>query len=544
MTWKDTIAAENARLDSTIPEEWRATVSKDKALFMSWPRDSGILTDAELRLTETNAVELVRRLSTGEVTSVAVTTAFCKRAALAQQLTNCFHDFFPDLALARAKELDDYFAQHKKPSGPLHGLPISLKDQLRVKGRQTHMGYTAWIGKMDEEPSVLVDMLWKAGAVFYVKTSVPQSLMVCETINNVVGRTTNPRNDAWSCGGSSGGEGAIVGFRGAVIGIGTDIGGSIRVPAAFNYLYGLRPSHGRLPYGKMANSMEGQETIHSVVGPITHTIDDMKLFMTSTLSQKPWEYDSKVIPMPWRQDEEDAIKTKIATTKLHLAYFECDGNVLPHPPILRGVQTVVKALRQAGHTVTDWEPYKHPFAVDLANKVYATDGGADVHQTLSESGEPAIPNFADLLSPDFPKSDINAAWELQKQKWAYQMEYLDAIRAFEAKHGKDLDAIIAPITPTAAVRHNQFKYYGYATAINVLDFTSCVVPVTFADQSVDVANKEFKPINDMDAAVQAEYDAEAYHGAPVAVQVIGRRLTEERIIAISKEIGELLAQRA
>jgi amidase len=92
------------------------------------------------------------------------------------------------------------------------------------------------------------------------------------------------------------------------------------------------------------------------------------------------------------------------------------------------------------------------------------------------------------------------------------------------------------------VRHNQFKYYGYATAINVLDFTSCVVPVTFADQSVDVANKDFKPLNDMDAAVQAEYDAGAYHGAPVAIQVIGRRLTEERIIAIAKEIGELLAK--
>lgn len=88
MTWKDTIAAENARLDSTIPKEWRAAAPKDKAFFMSWPRDSGILTDAELRLTETNAVELVQKLATGEVTSVAVTTAFCKRAALAQQLVS------------------------------------------------------------------------------------------------------------------------------------------------------------------------------------------------------------------------------------------------------------------------------------------------------------------------------------------------------------------------------------------------------------------------------------------------------------------------
>lgn len=86
------------------------------------------------------------------------------------------------------------------------------------------MGYVSWIGKFETENSVLVDLLLKAGAVFYVKTSVPQSLMVCETVNNVIGRTTNPRNRNWSCGGSSGGEGAMVGFRGGIIGVGTDIG--------------------------------------------------------------------------------------------------------------------------------------------------------------------------------------------------------------------------------------------------------------------------------------------------------------------------------
>lgn len=134
------------------------------------------------------------------------------------------------------------------------------------------MAYVAWIGKYDEENSVLTDLLFKAGAVFYVKTSVPQTLMVCETINNVIGRTVNPRNKNWSCGGSSGGEGAMVGFRGGIIGVGTDIGGSIRVPSAFNFLYGIKPSHGRLPYAKMANSMVGQETVHSVVGPMTHSV--------------------------------------------------------------------------------------------------------------------------------------------------------------------------------------------------------------------------------------------------------------------------------
>ena len=86
------------------------------------------------------------------------------------------------------------------------------------------MGYVSWLGKYDTTESVLVTLLRKAGAIFYTKTSVPQTLMVCETVNNIIGRTINPRNKNWSCGGSSGGEGAMVGIRGGVIGVGTDIG--------------------------------------------------------------------------------------------------------------------------------------------------------------------------------------------------------------------------------------------------------------------------------------------------------------------------------
>ncbi|KAJ6443497.1 glutamyl-tRNA(gln) amidotransferase subunit A [Purpureocillium lavendulum] len=521
-SWEERVADKRSRLDKTIPAEWRIKTMPSGNSFMSYPKESGILSGDELAITESNATDLVRKLANGELTSVAVTTAFCKRAALAQQLLNCNLEFFPEMALAQAKGLDDYYAQHKKP------------------GLECTMGYVAWIGKYDTEDSVLVTMLRKAGAVFYVKTSVPQSLMVCETLNNVIGRTVNPRNKNWSCGGSSGGEGAIVGFRGGVIGVGTDIGGSIRVPSAFNNLFGLRPSHGRLPYANMANSMEGQETIHSVCGPMCHTIDDLRLFVTSVLAQSPWRYDAKVLPMPWRPAEEDAARQKLSSGGLTLGFYSCDGNVLPHPPILRAVDTVVAKAKEAGHTVVSWEPYKHPYAVDLANRIYAADGGADVFNTLKESGEPAIPNFKDLINPTLPKLDINRVWDANLEKWHFQNEYLAKLRALEEKLGREVDAIIAPITPTAAVRHDQFKYYGYATAINVLDFTSVVVPVTFADKSIDVKDASFQPLSDMDKVVQAEYDAEAYDGAPVAVQIIGRRLTEEKTIAIAEHLAKLL----
>lgn len=165
---------------------------------------------------------------------------------------------------------------------------------------------------------------------------------------------------------------------------------------------------------------------------------------------------------------------------------------------------MVEALKKAGHNVFEWAPYKHPYAVDLTNKIYAGDGGTDVFGTLKKSGEPAIPNFKELIDPSLPKVDVNELWDVQLQKWNFQMEYLEQIRLAEAKLGREVDAIVAPITPTAAVRHNQFKYYGYATAINLLDFTSVVVPVTFADKNVDKKDEGYKPITEIDGVVQAE----------------------------------------
>ncbi|KAA8647784.1 amidase [Aspergillus tanneri] len=539
-SWTDRAEAKRSQLSNAIPSEWRVQKLPSGDSAFEYTKTCGILSPEELSIISSSATDLVSQLSTGKLRAVDVTLAFCKSAAIAQQLTNCMHEFFPEDALAQAKQLDQYYSEHKKPVGPLHGLPISLKDQLRVKGYETSMAYISWLGKSDEQDSILTNLLRKAGAVFYTKTSVPQTLMVCETINNIIGRTTNPRNKNWSCGGSSGGEGAMVGMRGGIIGVATDIGGSIRVPAAFNYLYGIRPSHGRLPYGRMANSMEGQETVPSVVGPIAHSAADIRLFMTAVLHEEPWKYDSKVIPMLWRSEEEVAVKKKIEAGELAVGFYKSDDNVLPHPPILRGVDMVVDALKRNGHKVVPWAPYKHAFAVDMANIIYAADGGTDVARHISASGEPFIPNIKELLNPDIKKRDLNEVWDVQLQKWNYQMEYLEKWSEVEQQLGSELDAIVAPVSATAAIRHNQFKYYGYATVFNVLDLTSVVVPVTLADRNLDPKKENYQPLNELDEVVQAEYDADAYHGAPVAIQVVGRRLSEEKTLAIAEEIGRLL----
>ncbi|CAF4440646.1 unnamed protein product, partial [Adineta steineri] len=120
-----------------------------------------------------------------------------------------------------------------KTLGPLHGIPISFKDQFNVKGVETAMGYIGYLGEIAEYNSFIVDTFLSLGAVIYVKTALPQTIMLGETRSNLLGLTLNPLNRELSCGGSSGGEGSLIAMKGSIFGLGTDIGGSVR----FNIYY-------------------------------------------------------------------------------------------------------------------------------------------------------------------------------------------------------------------------------------------------------------------------------------------------------------------
>jgi amidase len=208
-----------------------------------------VLEPRDLKITESLPEELIKLLANGELSATDVTTAFLRRAALAQILvrvnspfkilfnnlytnipqTNCITELLPDRALTRAKELDAYFLQHGKPIGPLHGLPISVKEMIGMKDLGLNAGYVAWWGKVATEDAHVLQTLWDAGAVFHARTTQPQSMMHLETDSNLYGVTVNPYNRKTSAGGSSGGEGALIGMRGSCLGIGSDIGGKYKL---------------------------------------------------------------------------------------------------------------------------------------------------------------------------------------------------------------------------------------------------------------------------------------------------------------------------
>ena len=310
-----------------------------------------------LRLRKLSVIELLWRTNWYDFHTCHYLTLFiCHQ-------TNCLHETFFDAALEDAKQLDAYYAEHKRPIGPLHGLPVSLKDQFHVKGVETTMGYVGWIGTFQGQKgtgrekvfeSEMVRELRNLGAVLYCKTSVPHTLMSGETVNNIIGYTWNPKNRHLSSGGSSGGEGALIGLKGSPVGFGTDIGGSIRIPAAFNGLYGIRPSSGRLPYEGMANSMDGQNSVLSVVGPLAQSVGSLRLVIKSLLSQQPWLHDPQVHEIPWRDEQEQQVQDIIRSSgkgQLAFGILKHDGIVTPQPPVQRAVEMVVKTIEKLGHKV-------------------------------------------------------------------------------------------------------------------------------------------------------------------------------------------------
>ncbi|KAF3909248.1 Acetamidase [Dactylellina cionopaga] len=200
------------------------------------------LSPKETEITTVGPAKLVELLANRTYTAVEVTRAFLKRAAIAQKLTNCTTELLPALALSRAEYLDSYLATNNRTIGPLHGLPISVKEHIGIKSHDLNAGFCAWVGTIAQEDGAILPPLYEAGCVFYVRTMQPQTLMHLETSNNLYGVTVNPFNRNLTSGGSSGGEGALIGIRGSCLGIGTDIGGSIRSPAANN---GIRPFENR-----------------------------------------------------------------------------------------------------------------------------------------------------------------------------------------------------------------------------------------------------------------------------------------------------------
>ncbi|KAK4071022.1 uncharacterized protein Triagg1_6389 [Trichoderma aggressivum f. europaeum] len=553
--WQGIVARKRAERDAKIPSEWRLAESllSEWRLAGSLPSGArpsvtrpidflprcGILTEHDLAITAPDATELLARISAGKVTAEDVVRSFCKRAAVAHQLTNCLTEIMFSEAIERAKWLDSEFKNGNKPVGPLHGLPISVKDQFYIKGYDSSIGITALCFNPAKSTSQAVQMLLNAGCVIIAKTTVPQTVLTADTDSIVFGRTANPHNAEFGAGGSSGGEGALMAMGGSALGLGTDAAGSVRMPAAVCGVVGYKPSAYRIPIdgqrilgkGIMGTTSLGPP---GVSGFLARSVRDARLAARVMAEAQPWNDSPFIYPHPWMQipsPDKPRIGVWLTTGVVHL-----------HPPVARGLRLAHDRLKRAGYEVIELAPPPFEKASEIHFKMGEFMDVSHMRKLLESEPHTNIVQAMGNMTPKGMQPELSVEYlhELNFQIARIAMQ----MKRYWLHDGKPLDGILFVNAPHTAVPFDKYLWVAFTGIINVVDWTSIAIPLNEnADKNIDVAMPLEDCYNDLDLSIQKLYDAEKFHGLPLSVQLIGQRFEDEKLLALAEEITPVITQR-
>ncbi|KAB8556632.1 hypothetical protein FH972_025668 [Carpinus fangiana] len=538
-TWQEISKRKQAARDALIPGEWRLkSVPGPKVLNVTdVPRTCGILSARELDITENyDATALARAIAHRKLKSVDVTIAYCK------QLTNCLTEIMFERAIKRAKALDHHLDQGHPPIGPLHGVPVSLKDMFQVAGVDASLGYSALCFQPSRNTSPLVTLILNAGAVIFCKTNVPQTMMSLDSVNPVFGRTLNPLNRLVTAGGSTGGEGALIALKGSPMGVGTDIGGSIRIPAMCNGLYGFKPSANRIPFSDLVSGHPpgfGKLAIEASAGPMTRSMRDIELFMRTVSDGRPQNLDPSVIPGVYDTLDFSASAGK---SKMTVGILSTDGVATPLPPVANILKETAAALKTAGHTVVNLQtPPALGEIQTLCDRLFGPGGNESVVDLIESKGEPIMNWIKPFFGRRGPRTLPETA-NLHAQR-AVVMKTINAALWRDPVTGVEIDAIVCPLSSHPVPPIDSYGGVSYTSSFVLLDYPAGTVPIRSfgqADLSGEVDSGE--PLSKFDAHTKAMwsggFDRKVYLGTPLCVQVIAPRLQEKRCARAMLAIDE------
>ncbi|KAG9232801.1 amidase signature domain-containing protein [Amylocarpus encephaloides] len=517
--------------DSLIPKAWRIDVD-------AYASRKNVL---DLTLTsDDDAVDIARKIRSRVFSVEEVTVAFCKRAAIAQQLTNCLTEILFDEAISRAQTLDQ---ERKANPGmslpPLFGLPVSLKDTYHIIGVDASIGLAYYCNQPSTVNSPLTDILLSLGVILYCKTNVPQTMMTADSHNNIFCRTLNPINRDLTAGGSTGGEGALIAMRGSVVGFGTDAGGSARIPAACNGIYGFKPSANLMPFsGQRIPFLDGWETAIgvSIAAGVLATSSRACAFALETIMKaNPANNDPSCLRMPWTKDLESTLTTA-EKKPLRIAFISDEGLSTPTPPIRRALRESTEKLKNAGVEIIDTNLPLVPEMVAIIVGMFTLDGGQHMLNILASKPEPLVPSVVNMGSPPpGPSTTMEKYFELNKRRQVVMETYSALWREL------DVDAIAMPLAPYTAMPPDSWSSFTYTVLFNLLDYPSMAIPVgavSGADQVDGISNARY---GEEDSKLYQKYTGpNEYADAPIAVQVIGRRQDDQAFLAVVDVIDSIL----
>ena len=496
------------------------------------------------QLTGSSAVALAGRIASGEVSATEVVEAHIARIeAVNPRLNAVVVTRYPE-ARAEARDADRRRAAGE-PLGPLHGVPVTVKECLDLAGTASTFGLPARAGHVAAADDAYVARLRAAGAIVLGKTNVAQLLMSLESYNPVYGRTNNPWNAERSPGGSSGGEGAIVAAGGSPLGLGTDIGGSSRIPAAFCGITGYKPTQGRTPDAGRASIPFGQRAIVSQVGVLARSVDDVALAFNVIAGASEEALEP---PIPLGDDRAVDVAT------LRVAVYEDDGLFPASPAVRRAVREAAQLLAAAGARVTAWTAPDLSKATEIFFGLLSADRGTGMRALLR--GGKVDPNIAPLLMmakqrrpaiaairallgtvgqrrtagmiAAFGYGDTHRYWQLAEAQIEYRRAFLEAL---DSDQGGPFDLVLSPPCALPAFTHGAARDLGlagsYSLLANVLGFPAGVVPVTNVRDDEDAVRA---PSRDAVERAAAKVDRGSA-GLPVGVQVMARPWRDDVALA-------------
>ncbi|WP_159007096.1 amidase [Bradyrhizobium sp. S69] len=420
-------------------------------------------------ITLKSASELALAIRSKQLSSKAIVEAHLARIAEVNPKLNAIVQLTADSARKEADEADAALARGDI-KGPLHGVPMTIKDTLETTGVICTGGTKGRANYVPKADATAVFRLRAAGAIFLGKTNVPELAGALETDNLVYGRTNNPYDLTRTPGGSSGGEAAIVSSCGSPLGLGTDAGGSIRVPAHFCGLAAIKPTSGRVPRtGQFPQPMGARAPVFHV-SLIARHVEDLALALP--IISGPDFRDNSIVGMPLFDPK------AVTLSGLKLAFFEDDGLASPTREIAAAVRDSAKAFADAGVKVEEKRTPDAEKAATVYHDMSRGDGGAGTRAFLKSIGsDPISPLFEKALTYSVAPAMANTTDALAAfVRW-------DLFRNSMLRFMENYDAVLSAVAPYPALLHGTSfdeqnrKGFGYSQMYNLTGWPTATVRV-------------------------------------------------------------------
>ncbi len=456
------------------------------------------------------AVRQLELLRSGEVSVRELAEAHLNQIARLNPVLNVFADFNPERVRADAARLD---ATPREIRGPLHGLPVTVKSSIATAGFKCEIGSLLRKGEVPTDDAVVVARLRAAGALILGTTNCPEFLMAYETANLLCGATHNPWDLARSPGGSSGGESAAIAAGLSAAGLGSDSGGSVRVPAHFTGICSLKPTPGRFPGRGHLPACVGPFAILGAIGPMARTIADVSLLFDALAGQDPEDPSSPPIPLR-------AISPQVLRHHT-IGFFEDDGLVPVTVETRAAIQAAASVLRDTGFRVEPFRPRSLEPLRLLWDKLFVQCGAMFYEPEIQGREHLLSPIFREFLEiadsrPRLSSTDLLNAWA-----------QLDLIRSQMLAEMAAFPVLLCPVASVPAFRPGERRWNIDGREVDYLD-----------------AVRHTQWFNALGAPAAVVPVGQSPEGLPIGVQIAARPYEDEVALGVAAVIDAAFGYRA